>query len=312
MSNTGISHPARLGPGATVGLIAPAGPIRSPDGLQRAAASVAAQGFRVVLGESCGRVYGHLSGTDAVRARDINRMFADGAIDAIFCLRGGYGSPRLLDMLDYRLIARHPKPFLGYSDITALHVALLQNSRLASYHGPMPASDWIQDGFDPRSMRHLLAMLTQPVDGALINPPGFAMQTIQGGVATGTLVGGNLTLIAGLCGTKFDLDARGKILFLEDIGEKTYRLDHLLTQLRGAGKFDSCAGVIFGEFTDCPVEYPGFGLDLGQIIRDVVVPCGKPILLGLRAGHCQPSLTLPLGAMCRLDADAQSVWARFP
>ncbi len=306
-----IQYPRPLRQGATVGLIAPSGAIRSENGLGRAIDAVKAQGFHVKLGESCGQVRGYLSGTDDVRALDINRMFADDEVEGIFCIRGGYGAPRILSMLDYDNIKKHPKPFLGYSDVTALHVALLQKCALASFHGPMPVSDWIGESFDPFSMEHLRNMLMRPVDGFLENPTGYDTETVTAGAAEGLLAGGNLTLIAGLCGTPWALDARGKILFLEEVGEKTYHLDHLLTQLASAGLFRDCAGVVFGQFTDCPIEYPDFGLSLREIIRDVVEPFGKPTLLGLRAGHCQPSLTLPLGARCALDAGAKTLRVLF-
>ncbi len=302
-----IRFPAPISRSARVALVAPSGPCRTPGAIESAVQKVAALGFTPVLGDSLGQVYGHLSGPDMLRASDINRMFADPAIDAIFCVRGGYGAPRILHLLDYPMIACNPKPFLGYSDITAIHSALFRLSGLQTFHGPMPVSDWVQPSFDPRSMAHLLAMLTGSGFGPLRNPAGYPLHTVNKGRAKGPLLGGNLSLVSGLCGTPWTFDPTGAILFLEDIGEKTYKLDHMLTQLRNAGYFDACAGVVFGEFTDCEIEYPGFGLTLEEIVRDIVAPCGKPILMGLRAGHCQPTLTLPLGAVCELDAGAGTI-----
>ena len=261
-------------------------------------------GFRVKLGESCGKKYGYLSGTDEIRARDINAMFADPEVDAIVCLRGGYGAMRILDLLDYELIAQHPKIFMGFSDITALHIALLERCQLATFHGPMAAANWANSPLDDFSRESMYrALMHAKAAGELLNPPEYPRTGINGGQSEGLLVGGNLMLIASSLGTPWELDTRGRILFIEEIGERTYCVDRMLTQLRLSGKFNDCAGVVFGDFADCPVEYPDFGLTLEEIIRDVVVPCGKPIITGLRCGHCSPKLTLPLGVRCRMDAD---------
>lgn len=296
--------------GDTIGLIGPSGAIRTPDGLEKAVRETEKLGFRVKLGESCGQVYGYLSGTDELRARDVNRMFLDDEVDAIICLKGGYGVMRMLDLIDYQAIAAHPKLFMGYSDITALHIALLQKCSLATLHGPMPVSCWADGSFDEFSKTSMMNALTSSSPlGELVNPPEYPRETVVPGVCEGRLVGGNLSLIDGLLGTPYELDTRGRILFLEDVGERTYRLDHMLTHLRLAGKFADCAGVVLGDFSDCPVEYPDYGLTLEDIVRDVVAPCGKPVFSGLRCGHCTPKMTLPLGVRCRMDATACTLTA---
>lgn len=290
--------------GDTLGFIAPSGAVRTEGAIERAVKETERMGFKVKLGESAGQKYGYLSGSDEVRARDINNMFADDEVDAIVCLRGGYGAMRILDQLDYELIARHPKIFMGFSDITALHIALLNKCDLATFHGPMAAANWAGsplDDFSRESMYRAL-MSTEPV-GELRNPEGYPRQTVNPGQAEGQLVGGNLMLIASSLGTPWEIDTKGRIIFIEEVGERTYCVDRMLTQLRLAGKFEDCAGVVFGDFADCPVEYPEFGLTLEEIIRDVVAPSGKPIFTGLRCGHCTPKLTLPFGVKCRMDAD---------
>lgn len=290
--------------GDTIGLIAPSGAVRTEGAIERAVAETERMGFKVKLGEGAGKKYGYLAGTDEDRARDINAMFADDEVDAIVCLRGGYGAMRILDQLDYDLIAKHPKIFMGFSDITALHIALLNRCGLVTFHGPMAAANWSSkplDDFSRNSMYQAL-MHAEPA-GELRNPPEYPKQTVNPGQAEGVLVGGNLMLIASSLGTPWEIDARGRIIFIEEIGERTYCVDRMLTQLRLAGKFDDCAGVIFGDFADCPVEYPEFGLTLEEIIRDVVAPCGKPVFTGLRCGHCSPKLTLPFGVNCHMDAD---------
>ncbi|MGN0793370.1 MAG: LD-carboxypeptidase [Aristaeellaceae bacterium] len=290
--------------GDTIGFIAPSGAVRTPGAIEAAVAETERMGFRVKLGESCGKRYGYLSGPDEVRARDLNRMFLDDEVDAILCIRGGYGTMRILDRLDYEAIAAHPKIFVGFSDITALHIALLEKANLVTFHGPMAASCWSSGPLDDFSRDSLYRALmhAEPV-GEIANPPGYPRQTVNPGVCEGQLVGGNLTLITGTIGTPWQLDTTGRILFIEDVGERTYCLDRMLTQMRLAGMFDRCAGVVFGDFADCPIEYPEFGCSLDEIIRDVVQPCGKPVFTGLRCGHCTPKLTLPFGVKCRMDAE---------
>lgn len=297
----------RLQKGDTIGFVGPSGSIRTAGSLEKSVAIAEKLGFKVKLGESCGQVYGYLSGTDEVRARDVNAMFRDDEVDAIFCVKGGYGTMRMLDQLDYKAVKANPKIFLGYSDITAMHIAYLEKSGLVTFHGPMPASCWVDD-MDEFSFQSLLQMMMEPQIGQMIrNPEGFEAHTVNPGCAEGMLVGGNLSLIDGLIGTPYELDTKGRILFLEDIGEKTYRLDHMLTHLRLAGKFDDCAGIVLGTFVDCPVEFPDFGFTLEEIVRDIVQPCGKPVFMGLQAGHCSPKLTLPLGVHCRMNADNCSI-----
>lgn len=295
--------PRALRPGDTIGVVAPSGCIRTPDGCERALSKLRDMGYAIRVGESVNKIYGYLSGEDTVRARDINAMFADPAIDAVFCIRGGYGAPRLLDGIDYGLVRAHPKIFVGYSDITALHIALNERCGLVTLHAPMAASDMIYHDYDALSHASLLRALTSTdALGEIANPPGYDVQTLQAGTARGKLVGGNLTLVAYSLGTPYEIDTRGRLLFLEDIGEKTYRLDGMINQLRLAGKFEDCAGVVLGDFRDCPIEYEGFGLSLDQIIRDLILPSGKPMIANLRAGHCCPKLTLPMGIEYELDA----------
>ncbi len=290
--------------GDTIGFVAPSGAIREEGAIELAAAETERMGFKVKLGASNHGRYGYLAGDDAARARDINDMFRDDEVDAIFCLRGGYGAMRILDQIDYGAIRANPKIFMGFSDITALHIAMLNQTGLVTFHGPMAASNWASgplEAFTREAMYRAL-METAPL-GEIPNPPEYPRETVTPGVAEGQLVGGNLMLIASSLGTPWEIDTKGRILFIEEIGEKTYCVDRMLTQLRLAGKLDDCAGIVFGNFNNCEVEYEQFGCTLEEIIRDVAVPCGKPIISGLRCGHCRPNLTLPFGVNCRLDAD---------
>ena len=295
----------RLKIGDTIGLIGPSGTVREAGAVDQAIAYMKELGFRVKVGESAHAKYGYLSGTDEVRARDINAMFADPEVDAIVCTRGGYGTMRMLDLLDYDVIRANPKVFVGFSDITALHIAFFEKCGLVTFHGPM-ATRWkpeFADGFTQPAFYNAV-MKAQPL-GKLVNAPDYhERKTVNSGCAEGLLVGGNLSLIAGTIGTPYEINTKDRILFIEEIGERTYCVDRMLTQLRLAGKFEDCAGIVFGDFNDCPVEYPEFGLTLEEVIRDVAAPCGKPIFTGLQAGHVSPKLTLPLGTCCRMDADS--------
>ncbi len=295
----------KLQKGDTIGLIGPSGAVREEGAVDRAIAYMQELGFKVKVGESAHARYGYLSGTDEVRARDVNAMFADPEVDAIVCTRGGYGTMRMLDLLDYDVIRKNPKVFVGFSDITAMHIAFLEKCGLVTFHGPM-ATRWEAEFADGFTQPAFLGAVMQPKPlGNLINAPGYHERaTVNPGSAEGMLVGGNLSLIAGTIGTPYEIDTKDRILFIEEIGERTYCVDRMLTQLRLAGKFEDCAGIVFGDFNDCPVEYPEFGLTLEEVIRDVAATCGKPVFTGLQAGHVSPKITLPFGVRCRMDADA--------
>lgn len=295
--------PKALKMGDTIGLIGPSGAIRTEGGLEKAIKVLEEQGFKVVVGESCSQKYGYLSGKDDVRAEDINRMFRDPDIDGIFCVRGGYGTPRILDKIDYQAVRENPKLFIGYSDITAIHIALNHLCDLLTIHGPMAASDMIFDFDDFSKESYLRAVTCTDPLGVLENPEGYEIKTLVPGKARGKIVGGNLMLIATTLGTPFEIDTRGKILLLEDIGEYTYCIDRMLTQLRLAGKLQDCEGIVLGDFKDCVPEYEEYGLTLLEIFQDIIAPVNKPTIYNFMAGHCKTKITVPLGVECCLDGD---------
>lgn len=301
-----MNRPRALTKGMKIALVAPSGALRTPETLPRTENFWKSRGYQVVVGESCTAKHGYLAGTDALRAHDINRFFADDSVDAIFCLRGGYGAARILPLLDYDAIRKHPKIFLGFSDITALHNALNRYGRLVTFHGPNGEISGDNES-NVISESSLMQALAGNGGYELINPPGYPRRTLQGGKAIGELTGGNLTLIAHSLGTPWSPDFSGRILFLEDVNEHTYRVDEMLVNLKQAGAFDQCAGILLGEFTDCVTEDPEFGLSMEDILLEIGFPKDKPVLRGIRAGHCNPKLTLPLGVMCEMDADNQTI-----
>jgi muramoyltetrapeptide carboxypeptidase len=299
-----MNKPKALKIGDTIGLVAPSGALRHEGLLEKSIKVLEQQGFKIVIGESCGKKYGYLSGSDEMRAEDINRMFGDISIDAVFCLKGGYGTPRILDRLDYDIIKQNPKIFIGYSDITAIHIALNQKCDLITFHGPMAASDML-GGFDDFSMKSYLDAITsiKPL-GQMNNPIGFDIMSMAAGKAKGQIVGGNLSLVASTIGTPYEINTKGKILFLEDVDEFTYSVDRMLTQLRLSGKLNDCTGIILGNFTNCLPQYENFDHTLMEVFHDVIVQAKKPTIYNFMAGHCIPKITIPFGVESLLDGDS--------
>ena len=299
-----MNKPKALKIGDTIGLVAPSSGLRQADKLEKSIKILEQQGFKLVIGESCGKKYGYLSGSDEIRARDINTMFQDSDIDGVFCLKGGYGTPRILDMLDYDMIKENPKIFIGYSDITAIHIALNQKCDLITFHGPMAASDMLED-FDEFSKKSYINAITsiKPL-GQMNNPVGVEIKSMVPGKVSGKIVGGNLSLIAATIGTPYEIDTKGKILFLEDVDEFTYSVDRMLTQLRLSGKLKDCGGIILGDFTNCLPQYENFDHTLMEVFHDIIVQAKKPTIYNFMAGHCTTKITIPLGVESLLDADS--------
>ena len=299
------TKPSALAAGDLIGLVAPSGGANDPSLLGRAVAALEGLGFGVKVGASCRQTYGYLAGSDESRAADVNSFFADPAIRGIVCMKGGYGTSRILDALDYGAIARNPKVFVGYSDITGIHLAINRISSLVTFHGPMGISDTILAGESFSTSSWLAALTSTELIGRMDNPPSVApVRVIVPGRARGELIGGNLSLVTALMGTPYELEARGKILFFEDISERPYRVDRMLTQLRLAGKFDECAGIVLGDWNDCGPEEGKPSFSLEEVFRDVIAPAGKPFIAGLQAGHCSPTMTLPFGVEAVLDAES--------
>ena len=282
----------------TIALIAPAGPAVLD--VAKAEQWMRARGYDLRIFPGVYERDGYLAGSDNVRLNDLHNAFADPEIDAIFCLRGGYGTPRLLDSLDFELLRANPKPFVGYSDITALHLAISRYAGFVTFHGPMLNADLLGDK-QPPTESSLFSLLRGQLSAgsALKHPVAYPLSTIEPGIACGRLLGGNLSMIAALMGTPYEIDAEGIILLIEDVNEPIYRIDRLLTHLRLAGKLARMAGVLVGDVA---------GVDsaaLERLLKQTFAPLGIPVLSGWRSGHCDPNLTLPMGARVRLDAGEQ-------
>lgn len=300
--------PLPLNPGDTVGLVSPSKATDQLLDVQIATEVMQALGLTVKAGAHLTARRGHLAGTDAERAADINAMFADNDVKAIICLRGGSGAARLLPLLDYELIKARPKILLGYSDITALHSAIQAKTGLVTFHGPNGAGSWNQ--FNAEQFRQLFfqrqAMQYRNVstDEDELVPRQNRTITITPGKVQGELIGGNLTVLTALAGSSYLPDFRGKILFVEDVEEAPYRIDRMLTTLKLMGALDKIAGFIFGDCTACHPS-GGYGwLTMDQIFDDHIKPLNIPAYRGAMIGHIKQQFIVPVGSRVELDADA--------
>lgn len=296
--------PKPMKAGDTVALIALAScvPGDRETVVREAAAKLEAQGFKVRIDPTCYHQWGHFAGTDAERAAAINNAFADDSVDGVWCIRGGYGCIRLLKLIDWDMIAAHPKTFVGYSDITTIHSVLHERCGMCTFHGPMPKSD----RYTGPSLESLMHAVTGKPDRELKNINGTLLTCMREGVAEGMLVGGNLCLVASSMGTPYALNTAGKILFLEDVGEEIYKLDRYLQQLYLAGAFDHCAGVVFGGFTGCKADFEG-DTTLDEMLEQLTAKLQVPVLANLQCGHLAESLTLCLGRTYHMDAQAGTI-----
>ena len=293
-------RPKHLKKGDKIGLIGASSPTPQ-DRIEYSIKAMEDLGLEVVLGESCRGYHGFLSGSDELRAKDINDMFEDKSIKGILAIRGGYGASRLLDMLDYDMIKKNPKVFAGYSDVTALHSVFNERCKLITFHTPMASTEFYK-GTDDYTMNYFKKNIfsDEPL-GILKNPEGQEIKTLVPGKAKGKLVGGNLSLVVSSMGTPYELDTKGKILFLEDIGEYPYKIDRMLLQLKQCGKFKDAAGIILGAWTDCTANEGENSLTLMEVFEELILPENKPTIYNLACGHCMPTMSLPLGATVKID-----------
>ena len=294
-------YPPTIKKGDTVGVVTPSSALVDDEGYDIAETNIKALGLRLQWGKNVGKKYGYLAGKDEERIDDLHDMFADPQVKAIVCLRGGSGGARLLDKLNYELVARHPKIFLGYSDITAFHQAFHTQAGLITFHGAVANSRWTPMVFD--QFRQLFFQGQPPVYSA----NGRPIRTLTHGTAQGKLLGGNLTVLTGLAGSRYYPDFTDSILFLEDIGEEPYRIDRMFSQLALSGALQRIKGFVFGRCSDCEAASPRNSLTLEQLLDDYIKPLGVPAYQGALIGHMDEQFILPVGAQVRIDADRGSI-----
>jgi muramoyltetrapeptide carboxypeptidase len=300
-----IKFPFRLKKGDLIALVAPASPLDDANRVDSGVRYLERLGYRTLVAPHISRRVGYLAGTDKERVADLHAMFADRRVKAIFCLRGGYGSPRLLGELDYRLIARHPKIFVGYSDITALLLALWSKCRLVSFHGPMAGVE-LAGSMDPVTEESFWRVLTDASPGIPLGAGSvISIRRMSRVPARGRLIGGNLSLCASLLGTSYQPDYLRSILFLEDTGEEPYRIDRMVTQLRNAGVYSRTTAVVLGSFTHCmPKDSTSPSLSVDEIMRENAMLTGKPHAMGFPFGHEEHIVTFPVGVRANLDLES--------
>jgi len=293
-------RPPRLKPGDTIGIVAPAGPF-DPEKFIKGKSVLESMGFQTFFDDDIFQKHGFLAGTDIHRADQVNRLFAEPTVQAIFCARGGYGSMRILSLLDFETIQTHPKIFLGFSDISALLSVLYDRCGLVTFHGPVVTT------LAKASEKTIMAMktvLTSDVSLELIPENG---KVIKSGVCSGVLIGGNLTTLCHLVGTSFVPNFKGKILLIEDVGEMPYRIDRMLTQMKLAGCFNEIVGLILGGFKEC-----GYLNEVVEIFSNIFEDADIPILTGFEVGHGEHNLTIPMGLGATLDTKSKKLLFHEP
>jgi muramoyltetrapeptide carboxypeptidase len=301
-----ILRPARLKPGDLIGVVAPASPVSDLSKIERGVRYLETLGYRVKLGAHVNRTKGYLAGEDQERVNDLHEMFSDEKVNAIICLRGGYGTPRLLSLINYKLVARHPKILVGFSDITALQLAFWKRCRLITFHGPMVAAE-MANTMDPFTEEMFWKTVTSPLRAGTIALPDEPVSLFKG-KATGRLLGGNLSLIVSLLGTPYQPDFRRSALFIEDDGEEPYRVDRMLTQLYNASVLSRAGAIVAGQFTECTTKDPTKpSLTVEQVLQEVASASARPFLSNLPFGHVQRKMTLPVGLKVRVNADARTI-----
>lgn len=336
-------YPRTLHAGGCIAIAAPAFPM-GKERLEKCVKRLKDLGYRVKTGKNLAEgknFHGYLCGSGRERAADLCSLFADPEVDAIICIRGGYGSAQMMKYLDYDLIRRNPKVFVGYSDITNLLNTFALKCGFVTYHGPMVSSN-ILENYDEYTQESFLKTIGDWEELEFVNdisrPAGGSstgndcgrtenssqeenagreeesrtpktpvpFRTITGGRAEGRLIGGNVTVVGRMMGTFYQPDSRGKIIFLEDVDEHIASLDMYITQMENAGFFDEAAGILLGDYSGCINKY-GEDYLIEKFLEDRFAPLGIPVLAGLQVGHSTPTGTLPIGAWCRLDADNKKI-----
>ncbi len=304
-----IIRPNALKAGDTVGVITPCSPKFEPDSLNGIKPTFQHFGLKAKIGKHVGKRTASFQQDIAARLDDLHAMFADTEVKAIFA-SGGYGASQILDKIDYDLIKKNPKIFIGFSDVTALHLAIHKFTGLVTFHGPTPYSTFNE--FTQASFNKAV-FSSEPI-GKLTNSdpentfrPAYRIRTVFPGTVTGRLVGGNLSLIAATMGTPYEIETEDKILFLEDVAEANYRVDRMLTQLHLAKKFDKVRGIIWGECRRCDDDLDTSIYTLGETIDNILRPLEIPVISGMTIGHTADKLTLPLGVQATLNADEGSL-----
>ena len=298
-----IIKPKKLSKGDVIGIISPASSAHDFTMVESGVRYLEKSGYKVEVGKNVGKAHGYLAGNDDERADDLHYMFKKKYVKAVMCVRGGYGSPRLLDKIDYKIIKDNPKIFIGHSDITALQMAILNKTGLVTFAGPMLAVDFAE-AVSSFTEEMFWAMITcNKKFGKINQPDDEKIFTLVKGASKGRIAGGNLSLLSSLIGTNYLPELKDKILLIEEVGERPYRIDRMLNQLRLAKVFNQVKGVILGAFIDCNETDPEKKtLTLGEVISDYFESLKIPVVYNLKHGHIKDSITIPMGITIKLNA----------
>ena len=298
----------RLKKGDTIGLISPSGP-ENPDKIKKSIEFLKSLGFNIKEGKHIYDKLGYLAGKDQDRADDFINMFLDKDVNMILCVRGGYGTMRILPLIDFNIIKQNPKIFAGFSDITTFLNNIAIKSNLITFHSPMCNSNFL-DKCTLKSFLDTLMLGYNPF--TIKSPEATFMTNYSQASASGQLVGGNLSLICSTLGTPFEIDTNNKILFIEEVSEEPYKIDRMLTHLLLCGKIQQCSGIILGQFTNCELPNYERSLTLEEVIEDRILKLSKPTLVNFQSGHSYPKLTLPIGAKIKIDCQSESIQVLEP
>lgn len=306
--------PEPLKKGDNVFLFCPSSPIIPEEDIEKCKKVIIDLGFNPVIGKSLYENYGgYMAGKAEIRIEDLHEAFSRKDIKGIFCVKGGYSASQLLDKIDYELIKNNPKVFVGYSDVTNLHIVFNQKCNLGTYHGPMVKSNMINDFNDYTKTSFFEAM--EKNETKYEKPENMPLSILTEGNApseniSGVLTGGNMAIIVTTLGTQYEIDTKGKILFLEDVDEEIGSLNRMLTHLKYAGKFSDCKAVVFGNFVVCKNTYTKENqhYELLELLKDFFADYDKPVIYGMESGHKKPYMfTLPLGAKCSINLQNKEI-----
>lgn len=298
-----LNRPAPLGPASRIGLIAPASLPADHARIALGVERMHSEGWHIEQTRDFTDARGYLAGNDEDRAAELNHFLRRTDIDALVCIRGGYGCMRILPQLDYEAARAHPKLLVGYSDITALHLAFLARSGWSGISGPMVAVDW--PDLDPGSRQQFLELAAGGA-GPLLGPGGETLSPARPGTVEGPIVGGNLSMVVRLVGTPYLPDMTGAILVVEDVGEEPYNIDAYLTQLRLAGILENLGGIVLAGFTDCGFPAGKRSLTLDEVFDDHLNQLDLPVAKGLLYGHFPVKSAIPIGVHARLTVTEQT------
>jgi muramoyltetrapeptide carboxypeptidase len=296
--------PKALKAGDTIAITSPAGAVWDEAQVETFTNILKGFGFNIILGKTLKEKHGYFAGTDDLRAKELNDLFADKKVKGIFCMKGGWGCARLLDKLDYKLIKENPKVLIGFSDITTLLLAITSKTGLITYHGPVGNSGW--NDFTKNSFINVV-QTTKPYTFEANPANEEAILTINSGKASGELFGGNLTVLSSIIGSGYLPNWKGKILFLEEAKEEPYSIDRMLTQLKLNGVLDSVSGIVFGKCAKCLAEEPNKSFTLNEVLLQHFKPLKIPVFFGAMIGHIENKLTVPIGINAIMDADKGTI-----